>query len=74
MMQPLTPEQVENQKIDQKAAEMQNKDAIRNDPGNLSPADKLRAILLPPRPKLTPQPTMKTFSNNGQLMGRGAKD
>lgn len=74
MMQQLTPEQMENQKVDMKAAELQNKANLQQDPSQQSPLERLRAALLPPRPKLRPQPTMKVFSNNGEILGRGKED
>lgn len=71
MQQQISPEQMEKQKVDMKAAEMQQKSDLQKNPAMQSPVDKLRAMLLPPRPKLKPQPTMKLIVNNGEILGNG---
>jgi hypothetical protein len=68
-MQPMTPEQMQTQKIDGKAAEMQQQQSLRNDPTQQSPVDALREMLMPQRPTLKPLPTMRVFSMNGQTIG-----
>jgi hypothetical protein len=67
----MSPEQVEKQKINVKADEMQQKETLAADPSLLSPIDALREKLLPSRPKLARPATMKLFVNNGEVFGNG---
>lgn len=58
-------------KIDNKAMELEQQASLSANPNQQSPIDILRERLMPQRPKLTPQPTMKVMSNNGELLGAG---
>ena len=69
--QPMTPEQMDNLKVENKAGELQQQEAQRQNPNvvmNQSMTDILRAQMVP-KPKLQPQPTMRVMSSNGQLFG-----
>jgi hypothetical protein len=67
----MSPEQVAKQKVETKAMELEQADALRSDPSMLSPMDALREALMPQRPKLKPVPKMKLLSNNGEILGTG---
>ena len=69
----MTPEQLVNIKVENKAGELQQQEMQRQNPDivqNQTMTDILRAQLIL-KPKLQPTPTMKVMSNNGQLLGAG---
>lgn len=69
--QEMSPEAIENQKIDQKVGELQQKRAAHENPAIQSPEDTLKTMLMPQKPKLKPVAKMKVLFNNGEMLGEG---
>lgn len=68
MQQGPTPEQIQEQKVDEKASQLLNKKLGQGDP-TTSPMDQLKMLLKPKQIKAPKEKTMRLFVKNGQYFG-----